>query len=425
MVLIIIIGMNNYFDVDKYNSWCDLKIKTLLYPEELTETEKERITKFVPKKRRPKTPLLKTQIEVLRRYVRKRRVEDNLDKKTLVMRLSQISIFARFFHKPFDKVTKEDIMGFIEHLEEENTSIGTIDNYKTAIKSFYEWFYGIDNEKCMSLVGWIKRNNPKGIKLPEEILSEEDIARIVDKAGSSRDRAIIMTTFDSGARVGELVNLRIKHLTFDDYGGILMLNGKTGQRRVRLINSVSALKIWLNDHPYRDNPEAPLWICMDKNDYGNPLHRDGFVSVLKKAAKLAGIKKKVNPHAFRHARATNLAKLLTEQELKVFFGWTRESQMASIYVHLSGEDVDRKLLEKAGKLKEGKEIVDKLKPKVCGKCGEENPISVKFCWKCYNPLDVAEVKKIEEVKKIIDHYIYEKLMRDPAFAEKLKEVTNA
>ena len=60
------------------------------------------------------------------------------------------------------------------------------------------------------------------------------------------------------------------------------------------------------------------------------------------------IKKKIYPHLLRHSRLTELAKELTEQELKVFAGWVAGSNMAQIYVHLSGSDVSNKLLSNAG-----------------------------------------------------------------------------
>lgn len=47
-----------------------------------------------------------------------------------------------------------------------------------------------------------------------------------------------------------------------------------------------------------------------------------------------------------------LAKTLSESELKVFAGWTAHSPMAKLYIHLYGDDVDRKMLEKVGFLKD-------------------------------------------------------------------------
>ena len=415
--------MTDNFDVDKYNYWSELRIKAVIHPDELTEQERERITKFVSKTRKHKTPLSTEQLEVLRRYEKKRRIEDNFDKKTLANRLSQIANFCYFIKKPFNEVTKEDIIKYLEYLDVvKKVKAVTIDNYKSAIKTFFQWFYGLKDKQYPEIVEWMKRKRGKGLKLPEEILTEEEILRMAEKVDNPRDRALILVTYESGCRIGEIINLRLKHLRFDEYGAILMVNGKTGQRRVRLINCVPTLKIYLNNHLFKGNMEAPLWVCLNKNCYGSPLHRDGFVGVLKKAGNLAGINKRVNPHSFRHARATQLAKILTEQELKIFFGWTRGSNMASIYVHLSGEDVDRKLLEKAGKFSKEEIKEDKLKPKKCTRCGEENSSDAKFCSKCYYPLEIDAVNQIETLKSIINEFITTKLLQKPGFIEELPKL---
>ncbi len=48
-------------------------------------------------------------------------------------------------------------------------------------------------------------------------------------------------------------------MTFDKYGAVLMVTGKTGDRRIRLVASTLTLQSWLNDHPIKNDPEAYLW----------------------------------------------------------------------------------------------------------------------------------------------------------------------
>ena len=71
--------------------------------------------------------------------------------------------------------------------------------------------------------------------------------------------------------------------------------------------------------------------------------------MLNVTAQKAYVGKKCNPDLFRHSRATFLSKHLTEAEMKEYFGWTQASDMAAVYVHLSGRDVDSALLRIAGK----------------------------------------------------------------------------
>jgi len=411
--------MNNKFEAERFTDWCNYRIKAILYPENLTEEERNKV-RFLSPGRRNNENLLKEQREVLRKYDRKKSTEDNWSEKTRVMRLIQLLRLARFVKKPFEEATKDDVLNFFDSTN--GQKLGTINNYKNAIKPFFQWLHKMEGNDYPECVKWITRKYENKFKLPEEILNEDDIIKMLDKANNPRNKALISVGYESGCRLSELLNIRMKHLTFDEYGAVIMVNGKTGQRRIRLINSVPDLKAWVNNHPFKDNPEAPLWISLSRNEYGSPIHRFGFNGVLQMIARRAGIKKRIHPHALRHARATQLAKLLTEQELKIFFGWAKGSQMASIYVHLSGMDVERKLLEKAGKLDKDKIKESVLRPRKCGRCGEENSVADKFCVKCYYPLEINAIKEIEELKSIINEFVTTKLLQKPGFMEELPKL---
>ncbi|MDI6806991.1 MAG: zinc ribbon domain-containing protein [Candidatus Aenigmarchaeota archaeon] len=128
---------------------------------------------------------------------------------------------------------------------------------------------------------------------------------------------------------------------------------------------------------------------------------------------------------FRHTRATHLAKHLTEQELKVFFGWTMGSNMPSTYVHLSGQDIEDKILALNGIKKIEKEEIPKIPTKKCPKCGETNSIGNKFCIKCETPLDLKVVEEIEAIKKILGEvtlFILEKMKERRIDERDLKEI---
>jgi len=103
----------------------------------------------------------------------------------------------------------------------------------------------------------IKKNDKK---LPEDMLTAEDIKKLIKATDKPRDRSLVAVLYESGCRIGELLSMRIKHIQFDKYGAILLLNGKTGSRRVRIVFSSPYLKEWINKHPLADDPEAPVWV---------------------------------------------------------------------------------------------------------------------------------------------------------------------
>ena len=268
------------------------------------------------------------------------------------------------------------------------------------------------------LITWKVKTVRNNDKLPEEILTEEEVKRIAEAAYFKRDKAFVLALYESGARIGEFLPLKIKHLSFDEYGAILHVRGKTGSRRIRLIASAPALQEWLGEHPAKENPEAYLWCKVPtpnnpkwKNE---PLSYNYTCRMIKELAKKAGVKKKVNPHAFRHARATFLANFLTEAQMKEFFGWVGDSDMAAGYVHLSGRDVDNALLGVYGITEGEKAKEPAIKVKVCPRCKEKNDPAAKFCRRCYLPLD-QEYSQRDKLEALLVSFFQE-------LAEKFPEI---
>lgn len=211
---------------------------------------------------------------------------------------------------------------------------------------------------------------------------------MAEAANCLRDKAFIMALYESGCRIGEILSLRMKNVSFDEYGAILRVTGKTGDRRVRIIMAAPVLGSWIDNHPAKKDPEAALWpqSATNYSDTQKYLRYGSIYVLIKSLAEKAGIRKRIHAHLFRHFRATALANKLTESQMKEYFGWTQGSEMASTYVHLSGRDVDSALLQ-VYSLKD--KIVEevKLNIKTCLRCKEKNSPSQSFCGKCGNPLD--------------------------------------
>lgn len=314
---------------------------------------------------------------------------------------------AEMLNKPFRDATKDDIIEVVSKLENnEKYKERTKVDFKKILKQFYKWLKGNDEEYPPE-VKWIKINFKEKRKLPEEILTEEEIIRLAEACTHPRDKAFILTLYESGCRIGELLSLKLKHLQFDEYGGILIVNGKTGYRRVRILKYLKELTEWLDIHPLKKNPEAFLWIRLENPKNNQPLSYTTVNMLLKKVARRVGISKSVNPHAFRHARATHLAKILTEQQLKVYFGWSGSSRMASTYVHLSGKDVDEALLRAYGIKVEENMNRESNSIKICPKCNEVNNVFSTFCKKCGSPLDTNFANSLS----IFDEFVFEFLKR--------------
>lgn len=189
-----------------------------------------------------------------------------------------------------------------------------------------------------------------GIKLPQgraikvradDLLTREDLQKMLDSCASLRGRAFITMLYESGARIGEILNLRVSDLEFDSFGVIANLDGKTGRRRVRLVESAEYLRRWMAEARKMRPDEIYLWFGKGRNE---PSQYAAVFKFLRQTSKKAGLRKKVYPHLFRHSRASELAQKLKESQLRAFMGWGAASDMPRIYIHLSAQDVDRAIL---------------------------------------------------------------------------------
>lgn len=328
-------------------------------------------------------------------------------------------LLATWLKKPFRQATKDDLIALVGDLEANNHyAEHTKYDYKIVLKMFYKWLKG-DDEVFPQEIKWLKPNiKNESHKLPEELLTEDDVLKIAEAAGNPRDKAIVLVLYEAGCRIGELLTVQMKNVQFDQHGAILRVTGKTGDRRIRIISSASVLASWINLYPGSKDPNAPLWPSTWRNKKrGTKCLSHGCIyEILRGLAVKAGVDKKIYPHLFRHSRATSLAGKLTEAQMKEYFGWVQGSDMAATYVHLSGRDVDNALLKLHGLAKPEEEQEDRMKVRICERCKEHNSPIAKFCTKCGLTLDPNFMAVIEKERDTGDH-VMNKLMENPKYKE--------
>lgn len=292
---------------------------------------------------------------------------------------------AQILGTDFKEATKEDIQSTIIEIESRSYAEWTKCDYKIILKRFYRWLLGNDEDFPIQ-VKWIRSSEPKNKLLPEELLTPQEVLKLVDAAIHPRDKAFVMTLYETGTRIGEILPIKIKHLSFDGDMASIFVNGKTGPRRIPIVISASYLAQWLNMHPYKRDPEAYVWakLILRKQQDRLPTQEMTYSAakkILEQAFRRAGIIKRCYPHIFRHARASHMANHLTESQLKHYFGWTQSSDMASRYVHMSGRDIDGAIKQYYGIAQEEKKSFP-LKPSTCARCGEVLPLTAMFCGRC-------------------------------------------
>jgi len=326
--------------------------------------------------------------------------------------ISTLKHIAINLNMDFDKVTKKEMEAYIGRLERSDKSNWTKHDYKIAVKKFYAWLNG---GKESDLTDWIKTTlSKRETRLPEELLIEEEVLKLIDSAKSPRDKALIALMWDVGARIGEIANIKIKNLTFDEYGMSVLLNGKTGSRRVRAVWSIQYIMSWLEMHPDKKNNNSMLWVNSENKTISYQAVRKQLIRITNRAE----INKKITPHLFRHSRATFLARHLTEAEMNIYFGWVQGSDMAATYVHLSGRDVDKSILKAHGITVEE----DNNKPQVqqCPRCKAVNGPEALFCFKCGAAMTLKTAMSIEADKSEISTELMTAILKDPGVLAAIK-----
>ncbi|GAG84864.1 unnamed protein product, partial [marine sediment metagenome] len=227
---------------------------------------------------------------------------------------------SKWLGKDFTKATKQDIQRICSNINSNpEYSAWTKMDYMVVIKKFYRWLYNKDIEDedewtIPVLVKFIKINKPKDAKkIPSDLLYAKDIKFLVDHCQRLREKAILMVLFESGARIGEILSMCIKDVTFDDYGCQINVNGKTGYRKVRLVGSSPMLSQWINsEHPRKDDKEAFVFCNIQNGKEGTQMDYNTLRKIFVHLKKRSGFNKPLNFHHFRHSAATHLAAHLTD-----------------------------------------------------------------------------------------------------------------
>jgi integrase len=247
--------------------------------------------------------------------------------------------------KQFESASKEDIIRLMARIEQkQDFSPWTKRDYKVVLKTFYQWLFECEKGEHPPLVKWIR----SGYKIPtqlrkSDLLTSEEIVSLMNAARTQRDRTLMHVLWESGRRLGEILTLQIGDVTFDAMGARLTVDGKMGRDYSRIIESAPGLLKLLENHPLKNNTNAPVWLQRNaKSREFTQLRYETARKMLRDCAQIANIqKKRVWFYLFRHSRGTFASTRLNAQQLCALMGWTQGSAMASVYIHLANDDIDR------------------------------------------------------------------------------------
>lgn len=189
---------------------------------------------------------------------------------------------------------------------------------------------------------------PKKDKSLPQVLSKDEVRKILDSSETQKSRLMLSLLYSSGLRVSELVNLKKNDLDLAQKMGWVR-RGKGAKDRLFTISEglCSQLKEYMGKHP--DN------IHLFSGD--KPLTTRNIQKIIQKITKNAGIQKRVTPHTLRHSFATHLLESGTDiRVIQVLLGHSNLST-TQLYAHVSQETI-KSIKNPLDSLLEKKEVIN-------------------------------------------------------------------
>ena len=249
--------------------------------------------------------------QVLRRYVQYLKLEKNYSPNTCDAYMADLSRFLDYIESvglKVEEVKLEDMHNFSSVIMDLGVYPTTLSRILSGVRSFYRFLLLSDliDHDPLELLEYPKRAR----KLPD-VLSVEEIDAIesvidLSQTEGQRNKAIIEVLFSCGLRVSELCSLKMSDLYLDE--GFVKVEGKGSKQRLVPISSKAIKELnlyFLDRNTYDIHPDCADYVFVSKKRKRN-LSRIMVFHLIKELVELAGIKKTVSPHTFRHSFATSL-----------------------------------------------------------------------------------------------------------------------
>lgn len=353
-------------------------------------------------------------------------VADGLSLARIRKRLFTMRRMSGFLGKRFEIATKEDIVRLVATIEQQHWSPWGKRDYKIILKQFYRWLRNCEPGETPQEVRWIKAN----IKVPsritrKDLLVPEEVNHLIECAADIQTKAFLSVLFDSGRRLGEIFGLRICDIHFDTIGARLAVDGKTGPDMARIGASTPRLALWLDNHPDRNNPQAPLWVVTGRDGKRKQMPYATMRKRLKDTVKKAGINKRVWLYLFRHSRYAPAIHRLTDEEQNLVYGWKPGSKAKQAYIHLADEDLDQAFLKLNGMQSPSPRSEEKPYVVVaCPRCKTNNSPDSKYCNGCGLAFDLSYAVGLDQRKEGLREKMDKlstELAKSPEILDKLME----
>jgi len=251
----------------------------------------------------------------------------NYAQNTVRTYISAVEEFAAYFRKRPDQLGPEHIRAYQVHLfRDRKLSPGTVEQRGAALRFFF-----VKTLRRPYLPDHIPF--PKRPRRLPTVLSQDEVARLIDAASNLMHRTILMTLYSTGLRRAELCALQVPDVDSERMV-IHVRQGKGGRDRDVLLSP--KLLETLREYWRWIKPKTYLFPGMVNNWRADvPINHKVVWVAVKEAAKRAGIAKRVSPHTLRHSFATHMLEAGADlRTIQVLLGHAKLAD-TTVYLHLS------------------------------------------------------------------------------------------
>ena len=240
--------------------------------------------------------------------------------------------FAQHFGKSPDKLGPDHLRTYQAYLlRERKLCPGTVENHVAALRFFF--VRTLRRHEFREFLPYPRSQR----KLPS-ILSQEEVERLINASSDLFERALLMVLYGTGMRRAEIARLEIDHI--DSRRMIVhVINGKGHKDRdlplsPALLETLRAYWRWLK-------PQTYLFPSRSHRSSEQPITDKTVWRACTRAAKRAGIRKRVSPHLVRHSWATHLLEAGTDlRTIQLLLGH-EDLEVTAQYLHLSAQHLQK------------------------------------------------------------------------------------
>ena len=233
--------------------------------------------------------------KIIDSFISSKQVEGCSD-RTIKYYREIIEKFSNSFDKSIKQLTTDEIRTYLSNYKEDSSrSSTTIDNIRRVLSSFFSW---LEDEDYIIKSPVRRIHKIKTATIVNEVLTDENLEKLRDECENIRDLSLIELLISTGMRVGELVNLNINDLNFEDRSCIVL--GKGNKEREVYFDAKTKLHLKEYIDKRNDSNDA-LFVSMKEP------HQRLSISGVELIVRTLGMNSninKVHPHKFRRTLAT-------------------------------------------------------------------------------------------------------------------------